>query len=318
MNNSNLKKKVILALVSTAITFGGAYNSAALAAVAEAPVDSTTVAVQVEVKQAAEKASVNWTKGADSDVTAIGIGLPPVNAGARGTTLARRAAKVDAQRNLLEIINGVQIDSETTVEDLSVTSDIVKSSVHGLIKGARVLDEGVNEDGSYFVKMSVPLYGATQSIAASVLPEATKNIVPAPLPTVDEKTTSLTKEEVKEIKSVVYTGVIVDASGLGLEPTFSPVIYDTNGRAIYGVQNIDKNVAVSNGMVEYSLDLQTAAGGSTRAGANPLVVKAVAVKGGNNSANTVNAVVSVEDGDRILLANANNPILENCAVVFVK
>jgi hypothetical protein len=71
-------------------------------------------------------------------------------------------------------------------------------------------------------------------------------------------------------------------------------------------------------MVDYSNDLLGATGGASRAGTNPLVVKASSVRGGGNSVNPVNVVVSVEDGDRILLANANSNILGNGAVVFVK
>lgn len=71
-------------------------------------------------------------------------------------------------------------------------------------------------------------------------------------------------------------------------------------------------------MVEYAADLQKAAGGFTRAGNNPLIVKALAVKGGLNSVNPVNVVVSVEDGDKILLANEQADIFNQCAVVFVK
>ena len=111
--------------------------------------------------------------------------------------------------------------------------------------------------------------------------------------------------------------VVVDAAGLGFEGTFSPVIYDVNGRAIYGMRNIDKDFAISKGMVEYYNDLQTATVNS-RAGANPLVVKAVSVRGGANSVNPVNVVVSVEDGDKILYANEKSGMLENKAVAFVK
>ena len=39
---------------------------------------------------------------------------------------------------------------------------------------------------------------------------------------------------------------------------------------------------------------------------------------GGNSINPVNVVVSVEDGDKILLANEKAPLLSECAVVFVK
>ena len=102
---------------------------------------------------------------------------------------------------------------------------------------------------------------------------------------------------------------------MGTEETFSPVIYDTEGRAIYGIDNLNPDAVIENGMVSYSetVDDEIA---KSRAGDNPLTVKAVEMRGGENSTNKVNAVVSVEDADKILLANEQTQILENCAVVF--
>lgn len=77
---------------------------------------------------------------------------------------------------------------------------------------------------------------------------------------------------------------------------------------------IDREYAIIHGMVEYSGDLQ-AASVNSRAGANPLVVKAVSVKGGGNS---VNPVISVEDGDKILYANEKSGMLGKHAVVLLK
>lgn len=287
-----------------------------------APV-TTTVAVQVEVQQPVVQEQkefkaqgiVNWDKGPKADVEAIGVGLPPENAGQRGTALARRAAIVDAYRILAETVQGVQIDSETLVQDLVVADDLVKAKVNALVKGAHVVDEGVNEDGSYYVRMSIPMFGKEKSVAAVALPEVSKNVVPEPLPKVKE--TVLPKAEVKEIKKVKYTGVVVDADNMGLEATFAPVIYDTNGRIVYGLANLDKDKAISEGMVGYANVIQDATSGN-RAGENPLVVKAVAVRGGKNSVNPVNVVVSVEDADKILLANENTQMLNAAAVVFVK
>ena len=274
----------------------------------------TNVAVNVHIQQNT-KGSVNWDKGAESDVTAIGIGLPPDNAGARGNVLARRAAIVDAQRNLLEMVQGVQIDSETVLENLSVTSDIVRSKVSGLVQGARIIDEGLKEDGSYFVKMRVPMYGAQNSIASVALPEIRDNVAPEPLPQVKDAT--LTKKEVKELQGSGYTGIVVNAASMGLQPTFSPVIYDVNGRVVYGIRNLDYDYAISQGMVAYANALENAMQGN-RAGNNPLVVNAVDVRGGRNSVNKVNVVVSVEDGNRILLACEKSNILQQAAVVFVR
>ena len=99
--------------------------------------------------------TVNWYKG---DVTAIGVGYPPEEIGLRGNSIARRAAMVDAQRNLLEITKGVQIDAETTVENMTVSSDVVNSKVQGLLKGAQIFEEGNLDDGGYYVKMRIALY----------------------------------------------------------------------------------------------------------------------------------------------------------------
>ena len=275
---------------------------------------NTKVAVNVQVQQDA-KGSVDWTKGAESEVIATGIGLPPENMGSRGTPLARRAAVVDAYRNLAETIQGVQVDSDTLMQDLVIQSDTVRAQVSALVKGAKILEEGTNADGSYFVRMSVPLYGTGNSVAAIAIPGLATPSTPEPLPKVDN--TKLPELQVKEIKSVAYTGVIVNASGLGLEATFSPVILDENGRGIYGIKNINPDFAISKGMVSYAKNMNQAMADS-RIGSNPLVVNALAVKGGRNSANKVNVVITIDDGDKVLLANEKSGMLQNCAVVFVK
>ena len=307
-----LSKKVVAAAV-LGLTF---FGSICIENAVHAEGTNTSVAVNVKVQQDA-KGGVDWTKGANSDVTATGVGLPPENMGTRGMPLARRAAIVDAQRNLAEMIKGVQIDSDTLMQDLVIKNDTVSAKVSALVNGYRIVDEGVNPDGSYFVKLSVPMFGMTNSVAAIAIPEIPKPAVPEPMPKVDVKKTELPKTVVKEMQTATFTGVIVDASGMGLEATFSPVILDANGRGIYGMKNIDPDYAISKGMVEYSVSRDKAIA-SSRAGASPLVVKAIAVKGGKNSANKVNVVVSAADGDRILLANESSGMLKNCSVVFVK
>lgn len=308
-----MMNKKIVAIVALGLVLG--LSTAFQVPVKAALPNEISVSAQIKFEQGAY---VDWSKGAESEIVATGLGYNPENMVGRGMGLARRAAIVDAYRMLAETIKGVQVDADTTIESLIVQNDTIRTNVSAVIKGAKIVSEGKSDDGGYYVVLSLPLFGEKNSVASAVLPDTTKNIVTEPAPKVDEKTTPLTKEEMKEVRSVTYTGIVVDASSLGLEATFSPVIYDTNGRAIYGMKNINKDYAISKGMVEYSTDVQAAAGGSTRAGANPLVVKATAVKGGGNSINPVNVVVSVEDGDKILLANEKAPLLNECAVVFVK
>ena len=277
----NLKKKAMVSAIAGVFALSAGYAAT-----------PDTLLPSISLMQSVE-AAAQWNEGR---ITAEGFGTPPANAyGAKANIMARRAAIVDAQRNLAEQVNGVQVDAETTVENFVINSDIVKTKVSALIKGAVVVEEHAMPDGSYRVVMSMPLYGA-QGLASAVMPA-----------------TITTQIQM----SGTYTGVIIDAEGMGLKPSFSPVIYDTSGRAIYGVSNINYDRAIERGMVGYAgslYDAQTL----PRIGGSPLVVKAVQVRGGNNSANPVNVVVSVDDGDRILAANQQSQMLMNGAVVFVR
>ena len=264
----------------------------------------------------AAEGGLHWE---DGKVVAVGYGVPPTGAyGTRANLLARRAAVVDAQRNLAEFIQGTQIDAETTLLNYMTQNDTVKTRVSALIQGAVIVEEEAMSDGSYRVTMSVPLYGAGKSISAAILPALRENKEPAPLPAPVSPAPATIKEIQDRAKSGTnYTGVIVDAGDMGLMPSFSPVIYDTNGRAIYGVQNINYDSAISQGMVGYAKNVASAMHLS-RVGSTPLVVKAVQVRGGRNSVNPVNVVVSVEDANRILLANEKSGMLQSGFVVFVR
>lgn len=294
----NMKKAVLAMMLGAALVSGG---------VSYAAPGDTSVAVSVAVTQ---ETGVDWDSGY---VTAEGTGLPPEGMpAARGKVLARRAAIVDGYRQLAETVQGLSLDAETTVQDLVLASDVVNTKVSAVVKGARVVSQEYMEDGTCIVKMAVPLYGVS-SVAAATMPEMAAQ-APAEAPALSE---GYAPAPEVAASAAAYTGVIVDASGLGLECTFAPVIYDTNGRFIYGLRELDKTYAIAHGMVAYSKDLQEATAGS-RAGINPLVVTAESVRGGKNSTNPVNVVVSVEDGDAILYANEKSGMLNNHAVVFVR
>jgi len=111
---------------------------------------------------AVEKTSagtINWTVG---EVYAIGIGAtPPQSANAaQARAMAERAAVVVAYRNLLEIVKGVRVDSETVVENFITKSDIVRTRVEGIVKGARIVKKQYLSDGSVEVLIAMPMKGA--------------------------------------------------------------------------------------------------------------------------------------------------------------
>ncbi len=111
--------------------------------------------------------TINWTT---SEVYATGIGAPPampVNA-AQARAMAERAAYVVALRNLLETVKGVRVDSETMVENFMVKSDVIRTRVDGIVKGARVIKTQFLSDGSVEILVAMPMKGALMD---AIVPE---------------------------------------------------------------------------------------------------------------------------------------------------
>lgn len=119
-------------------------------------------------------------------VTVTGESIAPPNAinRAQARALASRGAKADAYRSLAETINGVRVEGETTVENMITTRDTIRLSVEATIKGARVIDEKFMSDGSYRVKMQVPLFGVSNSLASAVF-DRNYEVEPFPDPVFD-------------------------------------------------------------------------------------------------------------------------------------
>lgn len=123
--------------------------------------------------------SINWTSG---EVFATGIGAPPANASnpAQARAMAERAAQVVAYRNLLETVKGVRVDSETVVENFITKSDIIKTRVNGIVRGARIVKKQYMSDGAVEVVLAMSLKGA---LLDAVVPEdfGSSSITPIPL-----------------------------------------------------------------------------------------------------------------------------------------
>ena len=126
-------KKFVVALALSGMISATAFTTD-IDIISAAPTKAN-VSVNVSVKQTSN--IVNWYKGSDSDIIADGIG----KTGGKGMSMARMAAVMDAQRNLLGIIKGVQIDSDTLMQDLIIESDTVKRNINGLLRGAQIIEE---------------------------------------------------------------------------------------------------------------------------------------------------------------------------------
>jgi len=261
--------------------------------------------------QQVDNGAMNYSNGF---VVATGIGaISPLaqNPGmARATAV--RAAKVDAMRNLLEAVMAITVSSETTVRGAAIENDVVKTSVEGMVRGARMRDidgdgRGSNSDIRYLsdtsieIEMEVHMSGISEVILppAGYAPAPVAGGAPAPAaPSAPRPGT--------------VTGLIVDARGLGLRPAMSPKIVDQNGGVVYGPGNFTREFAVKFGVAGYSKNLEQAQQ-DPRVVGNPMVVKGVGVQG----ANKADLVLAAGDVSRVKGAESSGKFLSNCKVMIL-
>ena len=249
-------------------------------------------------------AATDWNTN-KIQVTGMGVPNPRMaTTPAHAAMMARRAAIADAYRQLAEAVNGVQVDSETTVEQMMLTSDVVRTKITATIHGAQIVSEGELAGGGYSVTMELPIFGANNSIAETVL-ERPAYVEPFPAPAPDYR------PPVIETRPSYggYTGLVIDCRGVGqINFVMSPVIKNSDGQKIYGHKNLDYDRVIVEGMASYVQNMSQA----SRAGSHPLVVKAVRLDDLN-----ANPVVSMDDADLILYENSQSHFLDNIAVVFL-
>ena len=92
----------------------------------------------------------------------------------------------------------------------------------------------------------------------------------------------------------------------------APKVIDPQGDEIYGSKFVSRDYAVDIGMVGYEKSIESAVK-NERVADNPLVVKAIDVKGPNKT----DLVISEADARKIHNAASNMNFLQRCKVMFI-
>jgi hypothetical protein len=247
----------------------------------------------------------NWTTQV---ITAKGVGFPPPTAvsPAHGRTLAAEAAEVLARRNLLAIIQGVAIDSIQTVSNAMLADNAVAAGVRGIVLGAQVMETREHPDGRVEVTIAMR---ATGPLADVLIPRPSTPRPPTP---VAVQPPSPAPAPRPTPPPVIYSGLVIDARGLGAKPAMAPKVLSEGGQEVYGNSVVDRTWLAKHGMASYQKDL-AAAQAHDRVANRPLTIKAVAVTG----ANKTDVVISTADARLLLGAGPHLAFLDQARVVLV-
>jgi hypothetical protein len=91
-------------------------------------------------------------------VTGVGYGAESTYEGftdGQRRLMAIRSAKLDAYRSLAEQLNGIKIDSNTTIATLTARNDSFRARVNSMVRGARVVSVTPMADQNYETVLEV-------------------------------------------------------------------------------------------------------------------------------------------------------------------
>lgn len=231
-------------------------------------------------------------------ITVTGEGkAPPGLKNQKAREAARKAALEDAQQKIRQVIANLRLESDAVVKDYPELENDISQALLAVTVAEIKYANGAQAS----IKVNLPLFGY-KSLA--------KVIYEGILPLTGARRE---REEAVEPGVPVYTGLIVDASTVGVMPAMSPKIVTAKGDEVYGTMDIDPDYVVQVGIVGYANSVEEAKKDIERVGSRPLVVKAVDIWGPLKA----DAVVAEDDAKLIRGANRQVDFLSKCRVVLV-
>jgi hypothetical protein len=251
---------------------------------------------------------VDWTTGI---ATATGIGVPPKGAASalQSREMTRTAAWSVALRNLMEVVNGLYLDSTTTVNNFVTSNDDVRARVEGMVQGAKLVQERELPTGEFETTVQMKIGGPFSDLVLPKPPQKSEPLKrlelvapPAPLNPIKNK----------------YTGLVIDARGIGAKPALAPRVLTTQGEEAYSAAYVDKTQSVplnsdDKSRIAWYVSSEEAAKTHARVATNPLMVKALRAEG----ANSTDLVIHDADAQLIQLRPENFIFLKQAKVIVI-
>jgi hypothetical protein len=246
--------------------------------------------------------TVHW---GERYVEVKGIGAAdPNKPAAAARPLALKAAQMDALRNALEAIKGVRIDASTTVANAMVQTDLIRTQIEGTIRSFQITDTTYMSDKTIELTLRVPL----DAIGSKALAQSEWG-KPTPVAGPQEISAPITPTH----SSKNWTGLIIDARGLGVLPALAPKILAENGVELYGTRAVNKAWFEKWGLAGYAKSVETAQGQKDRLGTQPGIVKALRAQGLNKT----DLVLSEKDAQSVLEAVSGRGIFGDARIVIL-
>lgn len=236
---------------------------------------------------------INWTSGS---ITATGVG-----------------SIEDATDNVLKTALQVRLDAGSRVIDITKPNLNLRMEVEEMASAASIVDQRQRPDGQVEVTVQMALFGG---FAQLLLPAEIKqvesikplhqpqNIGAGQAPAMNRRETGAEPD--------AFTGLIVDARGIGAKPAMVPVLLDENGKEAYSSAFVSREYAVQQGVCQYMKILGDSAN-LVRVAPRPLWVKGLRTR----KDGSCDIVISNADASRLRGASSHLGFLKQCRVIIL-
>ena len=216
------------------------------------------------------------------------------------------AARRIAQSNLIETASAIPINAVSRLADRMAQSTTFRDGLFSLAKNASLTRQEYLSDGTVEIELTMNLTGGFSQF---VLPEEIRQV--DAVVTMNTAESDANKPMIPEggTDGGAYTGLIIDATGIGAKPSLVPVVVDESEDVVYGPAFVSREFAVSRGMSGFATTL-AAARRDKRVGAQPLIIKAIRTR----PTGKTDLVVSSADGARLRSSVVHLNFLKACRV----
>lgn len=240
---------------------------------------------------------IDWSTG---NIVAVGKASPEDNP-ANSYSSVPGAARTDANRQLIEILKQIKINNILSVSGYASANDMILAGMEKTARDAKILKQYYTSALAVEIRIEASIYGGFLQL---ILPEEIRQI------------SRINPENIKKNTKVLYenpfTGLIIDAKGLGVTPVLNPTIISEQGHSVYSSVFISREFAVQNGVCKYVCDKEAALKDG-RIGVHPLVLKGLRKEGKENSS----IAISMSDYHLLEKIAERHTFLKECRVVII-
>ena len=220
-----------------------------------------------------------------------------------------------AIQHLVRTLSQLRMSHQSCVANLVTSQKLAPSKIEEMVAGAKVVQQTQLADGSVDVTVEMSLHGG---FAQLMLPSDIRQVEPIkPLngqrtATNPQNPTGAFDEPAARTQADAYSGLVIDARGVGARPSMVPVLLDESGQEVYGPAYVSREFAVQRGMCRYIRGMDDSAN-LPRVAPNPLFVKGLRTV----SKGSCDIVISNADASKLRGASSHLEFLKQCRVVIV-